>query len=64
MTDHIIEDEQMGGAPRLKGHRIAVYHIVEYRDAGYSPQEISDEFDIEVALVEEALEYANTHDIE
>ena len=61
----IVLDEEMGVDARLEGHRIAVYHIVQYRDSGYSVDEISDEFDIDVELVEAALEYAsnNTDDV-
>jgi len=57
----IIRDDEMGGDARIERHRIAVYHIVQYHDAGFSPEEIADEFDIDRAEVEEALEWAREH---
>jgi len=48
----------MLGDARLAGHRIAVYHIVQYHDSGFEIPDIAAEFDISEDLVEEALEYA------
>lgn len=59
----ITKDDEMGGAARIEGHRIAVYHVVQYRDAGYSPQDIADEFDLDIAEVREAVEYAEEHGV-
>ena len=39
----IIEDEEMGGDARIEGHRIAVYHIMSYIDAGFEPEVIAEE---------------------
>lgn len=61
LPDGLIRDEQMAGDVRLDGHRIAVYHIVQYHNAGYSPAEIAAEFGVEVSVVEVALEYAGKH---
>lgn len=59
----IVEDYETGGAARVEGHWIAVYHVVQYRDAGFSPEEIAAEFDLAVDEVDEALEYAGEHDV-
>lgn len=59
----IVTDEQMGGDARIDGTRIAVYHIVQYRDAGYEPEEIADEFHLDREQVIKALEYADAHDV-
>lgn len=48
----------MGGAARIEGRRIAVYHIQSLHDSGLSAEQIADEFRIEVSEVEEALAYA------
>ena len=59
----IVTDEEMGGEPRIEGHRIAVYHIMQYDDAGYEAAEIAEDFDLSVEEVREALEYAERHDV-
>jgi len=59
----IVTDSEMGGDARIEGHRIAVYHIVQYDEHGYDVEEIAEDFDLEVAEVREALEYAEKHDI-
>lgn len=55
----IVTDSEMGGDARIAGHRIAVYHIVQFHDAGFSPSEIADEFDLNRVEVREALAYAD-----
>lgn len=55
----IVRDDKMGGDARLKGHRIAVYHVVQYRESGFSPEEIAAEFGLDIGDVEVALEYAD-----
>jgi uncharacterized protein (DUF433 family) len=59
----IVEDSEMGGDARIEGHRIGVYHIQQFADAGFSLEEIADEFDLLVDEVEEALEYASENDV-
>lgn len=54
----IVEDEEMGGDARIEGTRIAVYHVMDYVEAGYSPEEIADEFGLDVYEIEAAVEYA------
>lgn len=62
----IVKDAEMGGDARLEGHRIAVYHLAQYKEAGFSSEEIAAEFGLEVQEVQEALEYAeeNPQEIE
>jgi len=60
----IVTDSEMGGDARIKGTRIAVYHIVQYSEAGFTRNEIADEFEIEREEVDEALNYAKEHDID
>ena len=57
----IVSDSEMGGDARIEGHRIAVYHIVQYDERGYDANEIAEDFSLEVAEVREALEYADEH---
>ena len=59
----IITDDQMGGEPRIAGHRIAIYHIVQYDECGYDVDEIAEDFGLKVAEVREALEYADEHNV-
>lgn len=42
----------------MAGHRIAAYHIVQYREAGFGPEEFKG---LELAEVREALDYADQH---
>jgi len=58
----IIEDSEMAGDARIEGHRIAVYHIVQFWDSGFSEEEIAEEFDLDVTDVEDALDYAGELD--
>lgn len=57
----IVTDDAMGGDARLAGHRIAVYHIVQFREAGFEPEEIAEEYDLDVGQVRAALDYAERH---
>ena len=59
----IVRDDELGGDARIDGTRIGVYHIMQYRDAGYSIPDIADEFSLTVEEVEEAVEYAQHHDV-
>lgn len=52
----ILRDDKMGGDARVKGNRIAVYHVVQYREAGYGAEDIAVEFGLEVDDVVESLE--------
>lgn len=57
----IVTDDAMGGDARIAGHRIAVYYIVQFREAGFEPEEIADEYGLDVDEVKEALDYADRH---
>jgi uncharacterized protein (DUF433 family) len=59
----IVCDDELGGDARIDGTRIGANHVVQFHDAGYSIQEIADEFDLELEEVEEAIEYAQKHDV-
>lgn len=59
----IVEDSEMCGDARVAGHRIGVYHIVQYVESGFSPEEIAEEFDLPIEEVQEALEYAEENDV-
>jgi uncharacterized protein (DUF433 family) len=59
----IVRDDLLGGDARIEGTRIGVYHVLQYRDSGYSIQDIADEFGLEVEEGEEAVEYAKEHDV-
>jgi uncharacterized protein (DUF433 family) len=59
----IVQDDELGGDARIDGTRIGVYHIMQYRDAGYSISDIADEFSLNVEEVEEAVQYAQHHDV-
>jgi uncharacterized protein (DUF433 family) len=63
-TMTILRDNKLGGDARIEGTRIGVYHICQYRDAGYSIQEIADEYELAVEEVKEAVEYARHHDVD
>jgi uncharacterized protein (DUF433 family)/ribosomal protein L32 len=59
----IVQDELLGGEPRLEGHRIGVFHIwTKYRQ-GKTSEEIADEVypHLRHEQVETAIEYAKTH---
>jgi uncharacterized protein (DUF433 family) len=55
----IVQDSEMGGDASIEGYRIAVYHIVQYREAGFSPEEIAAQFNLDVEDVKGALDLAN-----
>lgn len=51
-----------GGAPRLDGHRIRVSHIAACSEkAGWSPEEIAQNFSLTLAEVHAALTYYFDH---
>lgn len=56
----IICDDELGGDARIEGHRIAVYHIMDFVEAGFTVEEIAEDFDLKVEEVEEAIEYAES----
>lgn len=59
---NIVKDEKMGGAARLEGTRVRVMDIVKkYEVLNYSPEEISQAFDVSVKDVFEALSYYQDH---
>lgn len=41
IIDIVSTPDTLGGAPRLDGHRIAVYHILSFYRAGYSVKDIT-----------------------
>lgn len=41
---HNYLEVQASGAVRIKGHRIGIEHIVERYHAGYSPEDIAQDF--------------------
>lgn len=58
----IVKDKIMSGSPRIAGTRIRVRDIVEKHIVlGYSPEDISEAFDISLAAVHEALSYYYEH---
>ena len=59
--DIVSTPDTLGGAPRLEGHRIAVYHILSFYRNGYSVEDIAgDEIypHLSEAKVRAALHYA------
>lgn len=59
---NIVKDKKMGGAARLEGTRVRVMDIVKkYEILNYSPEEISQAFDVSVKDVFEALSYYQDH---
>lgn len=58
MTEVVKTPGVMGGQPRLEGHRISVLQIAEWvLDEGMEPEQVSSEFDLELADVYRALTY-------
>lgn len=58
MTDIVETDGVMGGQPRLEGHRISVLQIAVWIiDEGMAPEDVSTEFDLDLADVYRALAY-------
>ena len=41
VIDIVSTPDTLGGAPRLDGHRIAVYHILSFYRTGYSVEDIA-----------------------
>lgn len=48
----------LGGAPRIRGRRIGVEHVVGYFMGGWSFARIAAELRVDVRLVEQAVRYA------
>lgn len=61
-NDIIITDDVLDGDPRIKGHRIAVYHVMQYVSKGFSTDEIAEDLGLDIAEVEAAIEYAQKDD--
>lgn len=59
----IVQDDQLGGEPRLSGHRIGVFHIWVHYRRERTVTEIAEEVypHLRVDQVEAAVDYARTH---
>ncbi len=55
----IVAPGRRGGRPVVKGTRVSVDDILEMLAAGYSPREVSEELEIPVEAVYEALRLAS-----
>ena len=70
MSQVVKTDDILGNDPRIKNHRISVYHVYQrYVDNGETPEAIATSYGISVAEVHAALAYAfsnpgEMHDIE
>lgn len=59
MPEIVSTPDVLGGDPRLKGHRIGVYHIYQrYVEGDDTPEEIATSYNITIAEVHAALAYA------
>lgn len=55
-------DDVLGGEPRLDGTRVGVRHVAaRVIDAGRTPAQVADQFDVSLADVYEALSYYYAH---
>ena len=59
----IVQDERLGGEPRLKGHRISVFHTWTHYRRGKTSEDIAEEVypHLRTEQIETAIEYANHH---
>lgn len=62
MTDIVISQSVLAGAPRIGGTRIGVHHIAErVIDADRSPAEVAADYDLDLADIYRALTYYYDH---
>lgn len=59
----IVQDDLLGGEPRIKGHRIGVFHVWVHYRVGTTIEEIAEEVypHLHLEQVEAAVAYANNH---
>lgn len=58
MSEIVRTDDVMDGQPRIEGRRISVVQIAEWiLDQGMSPEEVSAEFDLDLADIFRALAF-------
>ncbi len=62
MTEIVSTEDTLGGAPRIKGRRIGVHHIVKrVIDAGEPPEQVAADYGLDIADVYRALVYYYDH---
>lgn len=62
MSEIVSTDDVLGGAPRIDGRRIGVHHIAKrVIDAGESPEQVTADYDLDIADVHRALTYYYDH---